>query len=58
MSEAESVKVPVPRVLLAMVLKVIDWLALLIVIVKEDPFVAVAVEVSVTLTNMFANVPV
>ena len=27
MSEAESVKVPVPRVLLAMVLKVIDWVA-------------------------------
>ena len=26
-SEAESVKVPVPRVLLAMVLKVIDWVA-------------------------------
>ena len=38
--------------------KVRDWLALLIVIVKEDPFVAVAVEVSVTLTNRFANVPV
>ena len=30
-SEAESVKVPLPRVLLAMVLKVIDWVALLIV---------------------------
>ena len=56
MSEAESVKVPLPRVLSEMELKVIDWLALLKVKVRLDE-VALLKLVSLAIVAAIRQVP-
>ena len=55
-SEAESVKVPLPRVLSEMELKVIDWLALLKVKVRLDE-VALLKLVSLAIVAAIRQVP-